>query len=57
MKRCKECKNGKYNKRTDTTHCKLLDRTLLVDRAESCGDYEMKSEIKRYQERMKERNS
>ena len=53
---CKECKFGKYNKKTDTAHCRLLDRTLIMDRAESCNEYELKSEVKRYQEKMKARN-
>ena len=52
---CKECKHGKYNKKTDTVHCRLLDRTLIVDRAENCNDYDLKTEIKKYRERMKER--
>ena len=52
---CKECKYGKYNKKTDTVHCRLLDRTLLLDRANGCKEYELKSEVKRCQERMKER--
>lgn len=52
---CKECKFGKYNNKTDTVHCRLHERTLIVDRAENCKDYELKSEIKKYQERMKER--
>lgn len=52
---CKECKFGKYNKKTDTVHCRLLDRTLIMDRAYKCDDYELKTEIKKYRERMKER--
>lgn len=52
---CKECKNGKYRKRTDTTFCRLLNRTLLVDRADSCKEYELRAEVKKYRERMKER--
>lgn len=51
--KCKECKYGKYDKRTDTTHCRLLNRTLLVDRADSCKDHELRAEAKKGQERMK----
>lgn len=53
---CKDCKNGKYDKRTDTTFCRSLDRTLIVDRAYKCDDYELKTEIKKYREGMKERD-
>ena len=52
---CKECKYGKYNKKTDTVHCRLLDRTLIMGRAYNCKNYELKTEIKNYGERMKER--
>lgn len=52
---CKDCKHGKYDKRTDTTFCRLLNRTLIVNGAENCKDYELKTEIKKYRERMKER--
>lgn len=31
---CKGCKNGKYIRKTDTVHCRLLDRTLIVNRAD-----------------------
>ena len=53
--KCKDCKNGRYDKRTDTTYCRLLDRTLLLDRANGCKEYDLKSEVKRCQERMKAR--
>lgn len=49
---CKECKFGKYNKKTDTVNCQLLDRMLIMDRAYNCKNYELKTEIKRYRERM-----
>lgn len=52
---CKECKYGNHNKKTDTVLCRLLDRTLIVDRAEKCKEYELKNEVKRYQEWMKAR--
>ena len=52
---CKGCKNGKYIRKTDTVHCRLHERTLIVDRAYKCDDYELKTEIKKYRERMKER--
>ena len=52
---CKDCKNGKYDKRTDTTFCRLLNRTLIVNRAYNCKNCELKTEIKKYRERMKER--
>lgn len=52
---CKECKFGKYNKKTDTVYYRLLDRTLIMDRAYNCKNYELKTEIKKYRERMKER--
>ena len=53
---CKECKFGKHNKKTDTVVCRLHERTLIVDRSYNCDDYELKTEIKRYEERMKARN-
>ena len=52
---CKDCKNGKYDKRTDTTFCRLLNRTLIVNRADNCKNCELKTEIKKYREKMKER--
>lgn len=56
MMTCKNCKHGKYNKATDTVVCRLIDRTLLTDRADNCDDYEFMNEVKRYQERMKARD-
>lgn len=50
---CKECKYGKQCKYG--IYCRLKDRYLVTDRAENCKDYELKTEIKKYQERMKER--
>lgn len=52
---CKNCKHGKTCK-YGTVNCRLLERVLIVDRAENCKDYELKTEIKRYNERMKARN-
>ena len=43
---CKECKYGKCNKKTDTVHCRLLDRTLIMDRAYNCKNYEDSTLIK-----------
>lgn len=51
--KCRNCKNGRYDKRTDTTYCRLLDRTLLLDRADGCKEYELRAEIKRFQEKLK----
>lgn len=50
---CKECKYGKMLR--CGINCRLKDRYLVTDRAENCNDYELKTKIKRYQERMKER--
>ena len=50
---CKECKFGKQCKYG--IYCRLKDRYLVTDRAENCKDYDLKTEIKRYRERMKER--
>lgn len=50
---CKECKYGKYNKKTDTVHCRLLDRTLIVNRADSCKEHNLKADIKKHREKMK----
>ena len=50
---CRNCKNGRYDKRTDTIYCRLLDRTLLLDRANGCKEYELRTEIKRFQEKLK----
>lgn len=43
---CKECKFGKYNKKTDTVHCRLHERTLIIDRAYNCKNYEDSTLIK-----------
>jgi hypothetical protein len=43
---CKECKFGKYDKKTNTVHCRLLDRTLIMDRAYNCKNYEDSTLIK-----------
>ena len=50
---CKECKFGKQCKYG--IYCRLKDRCLVTDRAENCNDYDLKTEIKRYRERTKER--
>lgn len=49
--KCKNCKNGKYDKHTDTVECKMLNKTLFFDRADSCGEYEDNTKVKRAKER------
>lgn len=51
---CKECKYGKQFQYG--INCRLKDRYLVTDRAESCKNYELKTEVKKYKERMKVRN-
>lgn len=53
---CKECKFGKYNKKTGTIFCRYYNKTLIFDRCGNCGVYELKTEIKKCRERMKERD-
>lgn len=49
--KCKNCQHGKYNKRTDTVECKMLNKTLFFDRADTCSDYEDGENIRRMKKR------
>ena len=49
--KCKNCKNGKYDKHTDTVTCRALNKTLLFDRANNCSDYEDNANVRRAKER------
>ena len=48
--RCKNCRKGNYDKRTDTVFCNVLGKTLLFDR-ENCNRYEEKPIITKIKER------
>ena len=51
LMKCKHCKNGKYDKHTDTVECKMLNKTLFFDRADTCGDYEDNATTRKARER------
>ena len=48
---CKNCKYGKYDKRTDTVMCRVLNKTLLFNRADDCYRYEDNAKVRRAKER------
>lgn len=49
--KCKNCNKGKYDKHTDTVTCRVLNRTLLSNRADSCSSYEDNANVRRAKER------
>ena len=48
---CKNCKNGKHHKNTDTVQCK----ELFFNRADSCEHYEDNAVVKKLKEKGKYR--
>jgi hypothetical protein len=43
---CKNCKNGKHHKHTDTVQCNVLCKELFFNRADSCEHYEDNAVVK-----------
>lgn len=52
---CKNCKNGKHHKHTDTVQCSVLCKELFFNRADSCEHYEDNAVIRNLKEKGKYR--
>ena len=48
--KCKDCRKGKYDKRTDTVFCEFLGKTLLFNR-DNCEHYEEKPIVTKIKEK------